>query len=167
MGKELTLFQVWLHRQDCSSPSGRSTRQGTSILAGDTPHSTLTKRLGALRMYARWCNDHGDAAFPLSEETVFGYLKFAATQTPTRGLSLLGAIGFAKGFPGIHGASSVLDISRCRGAMYVGLETKGEPDQASPLTVAVVGKLEAAVLSARDPEIALLRVSSSSVSTLG
>ena len=38
-----------------------------------------------------------------------------------------------------------------KGAMYVGLETKGEPVQASPLTVAVVGKLEAAVLSARDP----------------
>ena len=35
-GGGLTLFQVWLHRQDCSSPSGRSTRQGTSTLAGDT-----------------------------------------------------------------------------------------------------------------------------------
>ena len=136
-GRGLTLFQVWLHRQDCSSPSGRSTRQGTSILAGDTPHSTLTKRLGALRMYARWCKDHEDAAFPLSADT--------------RGLSLLGALGFAKGFLGIHGASSVLDSSRCKGAMYVGLETKGEPVQARPLTVAMVDKLEAAVLSARDP----------------
>ena len=105
------------------------------VIFASKPHSTLTKRLGALRMYARWCNDHGGAAFPLSEETVFGYLKFAATQTPTRG----------------HGASSVLDGSRCKGATYVGLETKGEPVQARPLTVAMVGKLEAAVLSARDP----------------
>ena len=35
--------------------------------------------------------------------------------------------------------------------MYVGLETKGEPVQARPLTVAILGNLEAAVLLAHDP----------------
>ena len=35
-GRGLTLFQVWIHRQNCSSPSGRSTRQSASTLASDT-----------------------------------------------------------------------------------------------------------------------------------
>ena len=105
-------------------------------------HATMSKRLGALSLFAKWCHKGKRSAFPLLEGTAFAYLKTAATQAPTRGQSFVSAVAFAKGCVGLHGAREVLESIRCSGAMYAGLETKKCPEQATPLTVDMVGKLE-------------------------
>ena len=93
------------------------------ILAGKQ-RSTLEKRLGALKRYAKFCVTSGKQAFPLSEPMAFEYLTFLADGPPTSASTFRSAVVFTLGYFALAGAQAVLTSSRCSGAVFKGLRRK-------------------------------------------
>ena len=125
------------------------------ILAGKQ-RSTLEKRLGALKRYAKFCVTSGKQAFPLSEPTAFEYLTFLADGPPTSASTFRSAVGFTLGYFALAGAQAVLTSSRCSGAVFKGLRRKRPTKRAKPLTVDQLVELEQGAASAADPRDRIL-----------
>ena len=121
------------------------------VLFAGKPTSTLTKRLGSMKFFARWAADFGVVAFPVLPDTALVFLKESAAKVATRGLSFRGALAFSMGFFGLDGAEATLNCKLCAGAMYAGLAQKRVTVQAPPLTVSQVSHFELLVRNA--PEI--------------
>ncbi len=53
-------------RAEAASPSPGGLQRGVATVLAGKPHSTLEKRLGALRRYSKHCATLGTSAFPFA-----------------------------------------------------------------------------------------------------
>jgi len=113
------------------------------------PAATLRKRACSLLQVARWAAGAALQPFPVTEPTVFAYLRFLTTESapPSRAQSFREALGFAKGFIGLWGVDDVLSSRRVSGEVVASLDRRAEKKQQDVLPVVMVHALEELICS--------------------
>ena len=112
---------------------------------------TLLSRASSMTLYVAWASRTGAAAYPISEEVVMDYLRYAAVAAATRGKKFLESLAFV----GYHLELKV-DLAytpRTRGIALKGLKRKRDTVRRSPLPVAVVMQWEQDIIEAKNGDV--------------
>jgi len=113
--------------------------------------STLGKRLGAMSKYATHCETQNLAAFPLSERSLYSYLRALhddPNSSASVGRSFLEAVRFSAAMLGLHGLDRDKVPQRVSGLAELLAKRATCVKQASPLTVQQVATLESTCCTA-------------------
>ena len=113
--------------------------------------STLGKRLGAMSKYATHCETQNLDAFPLSERSLYSYLRALhddPNSSASVGRSFLEAVRFSAAMLGLHGLDRDKVPQRVSGLAELLAKRATCVKQASPLTVQQVATLESTCCTA-------------------
>ena len=107
--------------------------------------STIGKRLSSMTKYASFCESKGLKAFPLSEKCLYAYMSELHSNKQTSasaGKSFLESVRFSAAMLGLHGLDKDRVPQRVSGLAELLAKRAPHIQQASPLTVAQVSRLE-------------------------
>eukprot|EP00435_Cladocopium_sp_Y103_P055129 s946_g18.t1 len=113
---------------------------------GTKATSTIHARAGPLLQMVHHCEQMGWVCFPLTEHTVYNYMKSCEDRAPSYLRSLLLAISFANFHFGLDRADAVLSSGRIRGCSSKHYAEKRKLVQRPPLSQEQVVALEKIVL---------------------
>ena len=107
--------------------------------------STVGKRLGSIRAFAEHCMEHGCSPFPLEDVSMHAYLTRLLNDSQTagsKGKSFLEAVRFSGAVFGLRSIEGQLVSLRVAGAAELLMRRAPIIEQAKPLTVEQMRKLE-------------------------
>ena len=153
---EARWFQL-LRRHPEAGPPAEAAANGDAAPLMDClakkSESTLSARLRPLERLETWCGAKPCQAFPLDEESVYGYLRVLRDEdaTPSAGKALRESIAFAHYALGIKGAESCLASPRCAGVAWQLEQRMPARRQRPPLTVAQLRTVHSVVVGPCHP----------------
>ena len=137
-------------RQALPLPHGRGLLESITDALASKATGTLHARAGPLLRFAAFCDENGEAPWPLREDMVYAYFKELSKKcAPTHLRSCLIAMSFAMHVLGLYGGRPVVASGRIRGVAASHYCTKKLLVQRDPLSVQQVKMLERCVVSER------------------
>ena len=112
--------------------------------------STIGKRLSSMTKYASFCERKGLQAFPLSEKCLYVYMSELHSNKQTSasaGKSFLESVRFSAAMLGLHGLDKDRVPQRVSGLAEILAKRAPHIQQAAPLSVAQVSRLEEVCIS--------------------
>ena len=123
-------------------------------IMGTKSPSTVIKRANALLAFYRWhATMFDEHCIPFQEKAVWTYIKhlLSTGAAPTRAMSFIQALRFARFILQVDGAQECLDSRRIVGQAELMLSKKPPTRQARPLTVREVIRLHEIALAPEEP----------------